>query len=165
MDATINTRRLRRLTRPARYRLLALAMVAGSAGLAGCEDDPVDPDGHGNHVEGFAMYAGGVQIYNYQRDLNGDEPDTLNLVAGQSYNVSIQWLDHDGHATDIEDDLELEVTVDDAAVATWTTTGVASGTLAAAGVGAIAETTLSVVLMHGGHEDYGPIHVPVRVSP
>lgn len=164
MDTTITTPRLRRLTQSGRYRLLALAMLAGSAGLAGCEDDPVDTHGE-EHAEGFAMYSGGVQIYNYQEDLNAGNPDTLHLVSGQTYNVTIVWLDHDGEAIELDGDLEPEVSVTSPGVANWTVTGESSGTLVAASVASPVETTMRVALLHGGHEDFDSGFFTVRVAP
>ena len=145
-------------------RLLAIAVIIGGAGLAACEDDPVDPHGHEEEVDGFALYAGGVQIYQYRHALHGDSPDALQLVAGTTYQVTLEWLDEEGQATEVEEDLELQVTVGDAAVATWTATGDASGTLASATVAAVAETTMTVELMHGAHADFA-VDVPLRVEP
>ena len=145
-------------------RILAIAMMIGSVGVAACEGDPVDPHGHEEEVDGFALYAGGLQIYQYRHPLDGDSPDVLHLGAGATYQVTIQWLDEEGHPTDVEEDLEVRVTVDDAGVATWTDTGDASGTLAAASVASVMETVLTVELMHGDHADFS-VEVPVRVEP
>lgn len=145
-------------------RMLAIAVMIGGASLAACEGDPVEPRAHEEEVDGFALYAGGVQIYQYRHALNGDSPAVLALEAGETYPVTIEWLDEEGHATEVEEDLELRVEIEDAGVATWTATGVATGTLVGASVATISETVMTVELMHGNHPDFS-VEVPVRVQP
>lgn len=153
-------------TTPTR-RGLAASMLLLAVVLGGCEDDPIADD-HDDEPEvgGFVLTSGTVELYRYT-DADAAQPDTLFLTSGQTYDVVVHWLDHDGAPTELEEGLELRVEVAHPAIATFTVTGAASGTLVAGSVLQPVATSMRVQLWHEAeqHEDFESLFFPVKVSP
>lgn len=145
---------------------LAAFMLTTAVLLGGCEDDPIDGGEEEPEVGGFIMTSGGDELYRYT-DEQATQPDTLFLTSGQTYEVSIEWLDFDGDPTTLEEGLVLEVEIGVAGMLTAATTGDASATLVAATVGAPTLTTMLVRLFHTEeqHDDFTSVFFPVEISP
>lgn len=144
-------------------RLLAIAVLIGGASMSACDDDPVDPHGHEEGIDGFALVVGGTELYEYRASVHGLTPDLLVLEPGQSYAITITWLDDEGHATEPEEDLELVVTFATGTALTWTTTSIAAGTLQTGTPASDLTDTMTIELMHGDHPDF-TIGIPLSID-
>lgn len=155
--------------RSAAARLLGSAgAVALAVSLVACDSDPVDTHGE-EHIDGVAMYAGGVQIHAYRKSVHGLTPPPMNLEAGRTYDVSLQWLDGSGEAMDVSPAPALEVTIVQPGLLTWTQTGPASGTLETIDLlsGSV-QTSMRVVVFHGGEEGHADVdtgNFTVNIAP
>lgn len=100
---------------------LVLSLTAAAFGLAAC-DDPTTIDEH-LEVDGIAIEEGGVEIYRYM--LDDVTVPTLTLSEGV-HEVAFVLLDHDGQPIseaghdEEHEEHELQVTIDNTAVLTWT---------------------------------------------
>lgn len=151
------------------------ALAAGAAFfLAACSSDPLDP-GNGNgddHADpaGVRLVADGVPLIEY---MDGDpDPEVPPLPANYAASVGITFLDADGDPVELPADepFELEVTIGDEAVLSWTpgqagapgTTPHFQGTLqtgAEAGT-----TTVQLELVHEDHAEWTSPVITVMVE-
>ncbi|HSH45112.1 MAG TPA: hypothetical protein VK966_04620 [Longimicrobiales bacterium] len=143
--------------------LAALALVAAC-------DDPTEVGEHMD-IEGVALEVAGTEIYRYT--LDDGLPSALALDIG-AYEAAIVFLDHDGdpitHAHEEgEEGEQLDVTISDPAVLTWTPETEAGhehealefhGELNALQAG---ETSMSICILHGEHCDF-EVDIPVTVG-
>ena len=134
---------------------VALGLVAGAC------DNPVDPGEHGHHphAEAVVVRLDG-EILATAEGTDGN-PETRNstgsieVPAGGIVGLlEIEFVDHDGHALDLDDDdASLGVIVDDETVATFDPDpkGGFAGRVHGHTAGS---TTISFILMHGDHAEF-----------
>ena len=123
---------------------------------AGCEDDDHDHDEH-TDADGFILEDGsGTEVY---REFEGAVEGAVNLSVGDTLELSVHFLDHDGNEIEHEEEEEDELLVsgNDSNVAVVEVEeheeehhemaihviGVSSGS-----------TSFKLQLMHQGHADY-----------
>ena len=152
----------------------------------GCEDTNDDPDPDHTDAEGFVLETeSGTVLY---KELDGAIIiNNLTLAVGQTLELAVHFLDHDGeeieheeegddhdHDHDEEEEEELRITGHDPAIATVEFEEhehtEADGTvhhemgLEVTGVSA-GTTSFKLELMHGDHADYvSTSNVPVTVT-
>lgn len=141
------------------------AAVAGTMVVAACGDDPIAPDEHAE-AEGVMLRLNGVTIATYDE---GAWTGELEVTVGtETAHIDVIFMDHDGNAIPIDDDLYLEVVIGNEAIAEFEqdTPGEFGGHLHGVAVG---ETTAVFRLMHGavgtGHPDFETSAVHVHVNP
>ena len=140
--------------------------IASLAYAAACSDDPVQPEEEHAEPEGVQLIMSGQTIASFDGD---DQAWTgeLDVAVGETSTIEVRFVDHDGDAIEIDEDLYLEVDIGDASVATFdlTTPGGFMGRLTGVSEG---ETTAVFKLMHGtvgsGHPDFVTTGVHVHVD-
>ncbi|MXX79212.1 MAG: hypothetical protein F4Z33_09780 [Gemmatimonadales bacterium] len=150
---------------------LPLALVtAGLLVLAACGDDgPMEPDheDHAEEVEGVTLSLSGQTVATYDGH-DGAWTGELEVEPGEeTAHISVQFVDHDGHAVTVGDDFYLRVDVANESIAEFEqdTPGEFGGHLHGVAEG---DTELTFSLMHGavgsGHADFvtAPLHVHVH---
>ena len=141
----------------------------------GCEDDAHDDheEGHTN-ADGFILEdAAGSEVY---REFEGVVTGSVTLTVGETLELSVHFLDHEGneiaHEEEGEEDHEdgLVVSENDASVAVVEVEEHEEGedhhgmAIHVQGVSA-GSTSFKVQLMHDGHADYTSTNnVPVTVN-
>ena len=141
----------------------------------GCEDDAHDDheEGHTN-ADGFILEdAAGSEVY---REFEGATTGSVTLAVGETLELSVHFLDHEGneiaHEEEGEEDHEdgLVVSENDASVAVVEVEEHEEGedhhgmAIHVQGVSA-GSTSFKVQLMHDGHADYTSTNnVPVTVN-
>ena len=142
--------------------------VVGTMVLAACGDDPVGLDEHDEHAEpeGVVLRLNAQTIASYDE---GKWTGELEVTVGQeTAHIDVVFVDHDGAAIAIDEDLYLEVVIGNEAIAEFEqdTPGEFGGHLHGESVG---ETTAVFRLMHGtvgaGHPDFETSGVHVHVNP
>ena len=137
---------------------------------AGCEDDDHDHDHDEEHTDadGFVLEdESGTEVY---REFEGATTGTVTLAVGDTLELSVHFLDHDGNEIehDEEDEDELSVSENDSNIAVFEVEegeeehhGMA---LHVVGV-STGSTSFKLQLMHDGHADYTSTNnVPVTVN-
>ena len=141
----------------------------------GCEDDAHDDheEGHTN-ADGFILEdAAGSEVY---REFEGTTTGSVTLAVGETLELSVHFLDHEGneiaHEEEGEEDHEdgLVVSENDASVAVVEVEEHEEGedhhgmAIHVQGVSA-GSTSFKLQLMHDGHADYTSTNnVPVTVN-
>ena len=140
---------------------------------AGCEDDDHDHDHDEEHTDadGFVLEdESGMEVY---REFEGATTGTVTLAVGDTLELSVHFLDHDGNeiAHDEEDEDELSVSENDSNIAVFEVEEHEEGeeehhgmALHVVGV-STGSTSFKLQLMHDGHADYTSTNnVPVTVN-
>ena len=140
---------------------------------AGCEDDDHDHDHDEEHTDadGFVLEdESGTEVY---REFEGATPGTVTLAVGETLELSVQFLDHEGNEIehDEEDEDELSVSENDSNIAVFEVEEHEEGeeehhgmALHVVGV-STGSTSFKLQLMHDGHADYTSTNnVPVTVN-
>ena len=153
-------------------RKLPLALLTVGLVVAACDSSTTEPDDdhdddHAEEVEGVTLTLSGQTIASYDGDA-GAWTGELEVEPGEeTAHISVQFVDHDGHAVTLDDDYYLLVEVEDESVAEWEqdTPGEFGGHLHGVAEG---DTDVTFSLMHGavgsGHADFvtAPLHVHVH---
>ena len=141
----------------------------------GCEDDAHDDHEEGHtDADGFILEdAAGSEVY---REFEGTTTGSVTLAVGETLELSVHFLDHEGneiaHEEEGEEDHEdgLVVSENDASVAVVEVEEHEEGedhhgmAIHVQGVSA-GSTSFKVQLMHDGHADYTSTNnVPVTVN-
>ena len=141
----------------------------------GCEDDAHDDHEEGHtDADGFILEdAAGSEVY---REFEGDATGSVTLAVGETLELSVHFLDHEGneiaHEEEGEEDHEdgLAVSENNASVAVVEVEEHEEGedhhgmAIHVQGVSA-GSTSFKVQLMHDGHADYTSTNnVPVTVN-
>lgn len=129
--------------------------------IAGCSDNPVDDDDHAE-VDGLVLLdIDSVEVVRIEEDSLLDNTITLEVDSTASF--TLLFLDHEGERFLPDDEITPRVESSDSTIiaaalttgTTWTVTmtGRTSGT-----------ADVSIVLAHGGHDDFRspPISVVVE---
>ena len=140
---------------------------------AGCEDDDHDHDHDEEHTDadGFVLEdETGTEVY---REFEGATTGTVTLAVGDTLELSVHFLDHDGNEIehDEEDEDELSVSENDSNIAVFEVEEHEEGeeehhgmALHVVGV-STGSTSFKLQLMHDGHADYTSTNnVPVTVN-
>ena len=140
---------------------------------AGCEDDDHDHDHDEEHTDadGFVLEdESGTEVY---REFEGATTGTVTLAVGDTLELSVHFLDHDGNEIehDEEDEDELSVSENDSNIAVFEVEEHEEGeeehhgmALHVVGV-STGSTSFKLQLMHDGHADYTSTNnVPVTVN-
>ena len=140
---------------------------------AGCEDDDHDHDHDEEHTDadGFVLEdESGTEVY---REFEGATTGTVTLAVGDTLELSVHFLDHDGNEIehDEEDEDELSVSENDSNIAVFEVEEHEEGeeehhgmALHVVGV-STGSTSFKLQLMHDGHADYTSTNnVPVFVN-
>ena len=140
---------------------------------AGCEDDDQDHDHDEEHTDadGFVLEdESGTEVY---REFEGATTGTVTLAVGDTLELSVHFLDHDGNEIehDEEDEDELSVSENDSNIAVFEVEEHEEGeeehhgmALHVVGV-STGSTSFKLQLMHDGHADYTSTNnVPVTVN-
>lgn len=153
-------------TRSYRKPLLTLA-VAGAVGLGACSDDPVGLDDHEDEVEGVELVLNGAVIASFDGDSRTWTGELEVDEGEETAHITVRFIDHDGNAIALDDDMYLEVDIEDETIAEFEqdTPGDFGGHLHGVLAG---ETDAVFKLMHGavgsGHEDFETTAVHVHVN-
>ena len=148
-------------------RLAALTVVAFAAFSAACDDPVVPPDQHAE-PEGVQVLVDGTVVATYDGDAQSWTGE-LEVEAGEeSGMVEVRFVDHDGDAIPIDDDLYLEVDVEDTSIAEFHHEP-APGSFMGHFDGKVeGETDVVFKLMHGavgsGHSDFTTTAVHIHVE-
>jgi len=141
----------------------------------GCEDDDHDHDEDHTDADGFVLEdESGTEVY---REFEGAMTGTVTLAVGETLELSVHFLDHEGneieHEEEEEEDHEdgLVVSENDASVAVVEVEDHEEGeeehhemALHVVGV-STGSTSFKLQLMHEGHADYTSTNnVPVTVN-
>ena len=144
----------------------------------GCEDDDHDHDHDEDHTDadGFILEdESGTEVY---REFEGAMTGTVTLAVGETLELSVHFLDHEGNEIEHEEgeeeeehDDELVVSENDASVAVVEVEDHEEGeeehhemALHVVGV-STGSTSFKLQLMHEGHADYTSTNnVPVTVN-
>ena len=142
--------------------LAAIAILSVPA-LYGCEESMTEHEEHAE-PEGVQISMGGRVVASYDGDTQ-QWTGELEVDAGEETpHITVTFVDHDGDAIPLEEELYLEVDVEDESIAEFEqdTPGEFGGHLHGVQEG---ETEVTFKLMHGavgsGHPDF--ITTPVRV--
>ena len=140
---------------------------------AGCEDDDHDHDHDEEHTDadGFVLEdESGTEVY---REFEGATTGTVTLAVGDTLELSVHFLDHDGNEIehDEEDEDELSVSENDSNIAVFEVEEHEEGeeehhgmALHVVGV-STGSTSFKLQLMHDDHADYTSTNnVPVTVN-
>ena len=140
---------------------------------AGCEDDDHDHyhDEEHTDADGFVLEdESGTEVY---REFEGATTGTVTLAVGDTLELSVHFLDHDGNEIehDEEDEDELSVSENDSNIAVFEVEEHEEGeeghhgmALHVVGV-STGSTSFKLQLMHDGHADYTSTNnVPVTVN-
>ena len=129
---------------------------------AGCEDDDHDHyhDEEHTDADGFVLEdESGTEVY---REFEGATNGTVTLAVGDTLELSVHFLDHDGNEIehDEEDEDELSVSENDSNIAVFEVEEHEEGeeehhgmALHVVGV-STGSTSFKLQLMHDGHADY-----------
>ena len=153
-------------------RLPLALLTAGLVAFAACDsatepDDHDDDDDHAAEVEGVTLTLSGQTVASYDGH-DGAWTGELEVEPGEeTAHIGVQFVDHDGHAVDLDDDYYLQVDVENESVAEFEqdTPGEFGGHLHG---GMEGDTEITFSLMHGavgsGHADFvtAPLHVHVH---
>jgi len=142
----------------------------------GCEDDDHDHDEDHTDADGFILEdESGTEVY---REFEGAMTGTVTLAVGETLELSVHFLDHEGNEIEHEEgeeeeehDDELVVLENDASVAVVEVEDHEEGeeehhemALHIVGV-STGSTSFKLQLMHEGHADYTSTNnVPVTVN-
>jgi|TARA_B100001996_G_scaffold375094_1_gene354585 activator of 2-hydroxyglutaryl-CoA dehydratase len=142
----------------------------------GCEDDDHDHDEDHTDADGFILEdESGTEVY---REFEGAMTGTVTLAVGETLELSVHFLDHEGNEIEHEEgeeeeehDDELVVSENDASVAVVEVEDHEEGeeehhemALHVVGV-STGSTSFKLQLMHEGHADYTSTNnVPVTVN-
>ena len=142
----------------------------------GCEDDDHDHDEDHTDADGFVLEdESGTEVY---REFEGAMTGTVTLAVGETLELSVHFLDHEGNEIEHEEgeeeeehDDELVVSENDASVAVVEVEDHEEGeeehhemALHVVGV-STGSTSFKLQLMHEGHADYTSTNnVPVTVN-
>jgi len=139
----------------------------------GCEDDDHNHDHDEDHTDadGFILEdESGTEIY---REFEGAMTGTVTLTVGDTLELSVHFLDHEGNEIEHEEDHEdgLVVSENDASVAVVEVEDHEEGeeehhemALHIVGV-STGSTSFKLQLMHEGHADYTSTNnVPITVN-
>ena len=142
----------------------------------GCEDDDHDHDEDHVDADGFVLEdESGTEVY---REFEGAMTGTVTLAVGETLELSVHFLDHEGNEIEHEEgeeeeehDDELVVSENDASVAVVEVEDHEEGeeehhemALHVVGV-STGSTSFKLQLMHEGHADYTSTNnVPVTVN-
>lgn len=143
-------------------------VVAALALVVACSDDPVvPPDDDHAEPEGVQVLLDGTVVATYDGDAQSWTGE-LEVEIGESGEVEVRFVDHDGDAIPIDDDLYLEVDVTDTAIAEFhhePDPGDFTGHFDGKAEG---ETDVVFKLMHGtvgsGHSDFTTTAVHIHVE-
>ena len=150
---------------------LPLALLtAGLLVLSACGDSAMEPeedhDEHAGEVEGVTLTVSGQTVASYDGH-DGEWTGQLEVGAGeQTAPISVQFVNEEGDAVELDDDFNLRVETADASVAEFRqdTPGGYGGILRGVATG---ETEITFSLVHGavdtGHADFVTEPLPVRV--
>ena len=141
--------------------LAALTLV-----LAACESS-TEPDDDHAEPEGVELVLGGRVIAEYQGETQRWIGELEVDVGEETAHIAVRFVDHDGDAIPLDEDLYLEVEVEDESIAEFEqdTPGEFGGHLHGVAEG---ETGVTFRLMHGtvgsGHADFvtTPVHAHVH---
>lgn len=136
---------------------LAFALFA----IAGCTDNPVTPEEHAEPV-GLVVFEGQTEIVRVEESVVTGAFDLLNGAVSPLY--TLQFIDEEGDLFVPDDpDFAPDAIVADATVvevvrgdpADWDfrLRGLKTGT-----------TSIRLVILHGGHEDFTSPEIPVTVT-
>ena len=149
------------------YRNFPFAVLAALALLLGaCSESMTEHEEHAE-AEGVELVMGGSVIASYDGDTQTWTGE-LEVDAGEETpHITVRFVDHDGDAVPIDDDLYLEVDIEDESIAEFEqdTPGEFGGHLHGHMEG---ETDVTFKLMHGavgsGHADFVtmPVHAHVH---
>ncbi|MDC0480261.1 hypothetical protein OAN76_02135 [Candidatus Marinimicrobia bacterium] len=126
---------------------------------AGCEDDDHNHDHNEEHTDadGFVLEDGsGIEVY---REFEGAVEGAVNLSVGDTLELSVHFLDHDGNEIEHEEEEkdELSVSEYDSNVAVVEVEEHEEEhhemTIHVIGVN-VGSTSFKLQLMHDGHADY-----------
>lgn len=145
---------------------LAAAVLASLAFVAACSDDPVASEDDHAEAEGVQLILNGETIASYDGDSRTWTGEMEVEVGQETAHIAVRFVDHDGDAIPLEDNLYLEVEVEDESIAEFEQDepGEFGGHLHGESVG---ETDVTFRLMHGavgsGHADFEttPVHAHV----
>lgn len=145
---------------------LAGLMMVSALALAGCSDT-TEPDDEHAEPEGVELVMGGQVIASYDGDTQRWTGELEVDVGEETPHISVRFIDHDGDAIPLDDDLYLDVVVEDESIAEFEqdTPGEFGGHLHGHMEG---DTDVSFRLMHGevgsGHADFvtQPVHAHVH---
>ena len=140
----------------------------------GCEDDDHDHDEEHTDADGFVLEdESGSQVY---REFEGDTTGSIILSIGDTLELSVHFLDHDGNEIEHGDDehdteeSEIRITGNDESVAIIEAEEHEQGeeehgeAIHVIGVSK-GSTSFKLELMHEGHADYvSTNNVPVIVN-
>ena len=152
--------------------ILALGLIP-----YGCDNGPAPPQEEHTDADGFIFEdENGIEIY---REFEGASSGSITLIVGDTLELSVHFLDHDGNeieheeseGVDGDEEDELRISGNDSSIASVEVEeheveveeqqemgihviGVSSGS-----------TSFKLELMHGGHADYTSTNfVPVTVN-
>jgi hypothetical protein len=147
-------------------RLLTLAVV-GAVGLGACSADPVGLDGHEEEAEGVELVLNGAVVASYDHDSRTWTGELEVNEGEETAHITVRFIDHDGGAIVLDDEMFLEVDMGDETIAGFEqdTPGEFGGVLRGVLAG---ETDAVFKLMHGavgsGHPDFETTVVRVVVN-
>ena len=134
---------------------------------AGCEDDDHDHDEH-TDADGFILEDGsGTEVY---REFEGAVEGAVNLSVGDTLELSVHFLDHDGneieHEEEEEDELSVSGNDSNVAVVEVEEHEEEHHEMAIHVIGVnVGSTSFKLQLMHDGHADYTSTNnVPLIVN-
>ena len=140
---------------------------------AGCENDDHDHDEEHTDAEGFVLEdESGTEVY---REFEGAMNGTVILAVGDTLELSVHFLDHDGdeieHEEGEEEEDELSVSENDSNIAAVEVEDNDEGegdhhemAIHVIGV-SFGSTSFQLQLKHGSHADYTSTNnVPVNVN-
>ena len=135
---------------------------------AGCEDDDHDHDEEHTDADGFVLEDGnGTEVY---REFEGAVEGAVNLSVGDTLELSVHFLDHEGNEIEHEEEEEdvLSVSENDSNIAVVEVEEHEEEhhemTIHVIGVN-VGSTSFKLQLMHDGHADYTSTNnVPLIVN-
>ena len=124
---------------------------------AGCEDDDHDHDEEHTDADGFVLEDGnGTEVY---REFEGAVEGAVNLSVGDTLELSVHFLDHDGneieHEEEEKDELSVSENDSNVAVVEIEEHEEEHHEMAIHVIGVnVGSTSFKLQLMHDGHADY-----------
>ena len=124
---------------------------------AGCEDDDHDHDEEHTDADGFVLEDGnGTEVY---REFEGAVEGAVNLSVGDTLELSVHFLDHEGnqieHEEGEEDELSVSENDSNVAVVEIEEHEEEHHEMAIHVIGVnVGSTSFKLQLMHDGHADY-----------
>ena len=135
---------------------------------AGCEDDDHDHDEEHTDADGFVLEDGnGTEVY---REFEGAVEGAVNLSVGDTLELSVHFLDHEGNEIEHEEEEEDELLVSgndsNVAVVEVEEHEEEHHEMAIHVIGInVGSTSFKLQLMHDGHADYTSTNnVPLIVN-